>query len=182
MGPHFRELKNHYSSVNLLQEFFRKMQFEKCLKLVILFVSVMIPDEKIKLFSIFFKFVMNDSSPRRTSITWTHHLAIAAILDCFASLERLLFFSPEIRCLPPHLAKLITRTIILKRTLSEFQLVPNFISKIVKKIFIHFLCSSEPWIMAHDCESPKLLLSTFIYFIHSSRSFSSKKIRLSSLL
>ena len=121
------------------------MQFEhkKCLKLVILFVSVMILDEKIKLFSIFFKFVINDSSPRRTSITWTHHLAIPAILDCFASLERLLFFSPEIRCLTPHLAKLITRTIILKRTLSEFRLVPNFVPKIVKNFFIHFSCSSE---------------------------------------
>ena len=79
----------------------------------------------------------------------THHLderpSLGHITSPFlASLERLLFFSPEIRCLTPHLAKLITRTIILKRTLSEFRLVPNFVPKIVKNFFIHFSCSSEP--------------------------------------
>ena len=38
--------------------------------------SVMILVERIELFSIFLKFVINYLSPRRTSITWTHHFAI----------------------------------------------------------------------------------------------------------
>ena len=42
------------------------------------------------------------------------------------------FFDPEIRCRTHHLAKLITRTIILKTTMFEFPLVPNFVQKIVK--------------------------------------------------
>ena len=142
------------------------------LKFVILFVSVMILDEKIEPFSMFFKFVINELSLRRTSITWTDHFAIPSLLECFVSSKRPLFFDPEIFCRTHHLAKLINNlknNFVIIPTCSEFR------TKIARKFLFIFPCSSEPLIMAFDYESPYCYLS-FFYFIHNSRSFPSNKI------
>ena len=108
-----------------------------CLKLVILFVSVMILDVKVGLFSLFFNYliIINDSSPRQ----FLNFLNV--LLRQYGS-----SFSAqksEARCRTHHMAKPITCAIFLKTPLTEIQLVPNFVPKIVKKFFIHFLCSSE---------------------------------------
>ena len=95
-----------------------------------------------------FEIVINELSPRRTTITWTNHFAIPSLLECFVLSERPLFCDPEIRCQTHHLAKLITRTIILKTTLLEFPLVRSFVrTENCKKNFIHFSMLIRPMII-----------------------------------
>ena len=134
--------------------------------------------KKLNLFHIFKivnnEFVINDLSPRRTSITWTLHFAIPSLLEHFVS-SKGPFFRPRnplpnsSPCKTNHSHNNPKNNYVRIPTCSEFR------TENCKKIFNHFPCSSEPLIMDQDYESSYCYLS-FFYFIHNSRSFPTKEL------
>ena len=130
-------------------------------------------DEKMELSSIFYKFVINHSSPRRTFITWTYHFVIPSLLECFASPERPRnFFQPR-NPLPNsslgknnHWHNNPENKFVRILNCCEFRIENS------KRIFYSFFYAHKMISMITRAQNYCYL---FFYFIYHSRSFPSKK-------
>ena len=91
---------------------------------------------KNRTFFIFLKSLITSCYKWLITLTNIHHLDTSlrhSLTSCtFRSVETALFSTPK------SVAELITRTIILKTTMFEFLLVPDFVQKIVKIFLIIF--------------------------------------------
>ena len=136
----------------------------------------MILDEKIELFFHIFKIIINDLSPRRTSITWTLHFAIPLLLEIQDIMFRFVRTAPLFRPRYPLPNSPLGKRFARIPTCSEFR------TEDCKKNFIHFsvlirTMNQCPWLWE------TLLLSSLFFVFHTKFSvFPEQKIRLSSLI
>ena len=138
----------------------------------------MILDDKIDIFSIFLKSLITFRYKWLITSTNVHHLDTSLRHSLTSWMFRFVRTAPILRPRNPlpnsSLGKTNHSHNNPKNNFVRILTCSEFHTENSKKFFIHFPCSSESWIMAHDYESPYCYLS-FIFFIHNSRSFPSKK-------